>query len=318
MDIAVGNFNGFDGSFAMNYITKNPNRAPAQWTQIAGLPQGTAQQNPVSPQACGAQPKEEGTPTPAQTIPPLSGTPSNPLQQQIPPTQQPAQSYQTSAYPAQPTPSGSSGVSTGGTIGQIPEATQVNAQPNLYPQPIPTQNGVVLTTTPVVPAQQTSGSISLSTGTTGILPSLFQQTSATSDLRILQNAAQTVTDLFMVPPIQTDPLLLGVLQTQSTQSGGTAPQPTIVYDDSNISLMALSQSADMDVGESVAPTTPLSETPRPNNPVLAAMSQQPSTFNAHSFTEQASTTTSSVTAVLRTILDALRVVLVGIIKMFSY
>src|SRR5262249_46126816 len=38
MDIAVGNFQGWGALDAANFVSKNPNRAPAAWQQISGPP----------------------------------------------------------------------------------------------------------------------------------------------------------------------------------------------------------------------------------------------------------------------------------------
>ena len=79
MDIAVGNFTGYDGSFANSYISKNPNKAPKDWTQLAGLPTQGASNNPL--QACGGEVRESGTPVSAPYTPPLTSAPNNPLTQ---------------------------------------------------------------------------------------------------------------------------------------------------------------------------------------------------------------------------------------------
>lgn len=68
MDIAVGNFSGYGAAEAMNHVTKNPNRAPASWQQIAGLPARGASGGP-----CGGEAKETGTPTKAPYDPNPTG-----------------------------------------------------------------------------------------------------------------------------------------------------------------------------------------------------------------------------------------------------
>ncbi len=281
MDIAVGNFNGYSAEFAMNYITKNPNRAPKVWTQIAGLPQKGAA--PSATNACGGDPKEEGVPVAAQYIPPSTLAPQNPLLSQLQ-GQQATQSYTSSPYQSQPTP-------TGGTSGVAPiPATYVGgayADPAYYPtaQPVPQ---------PTV-------------ATNPILTGLFQQSSATSGIRVVQNVAQTLLDMFTVPAASgTRGVSSGV-----TNSGSQMSLNADAYETSNISLMTVSQ---MDAESSVALPAQVTygTQPRPNvmptdtvqtNPVSTFVQTSP--IATSSLNVQTTNLLSSIISSLRTLMESL-------------
>ena len=67
MDIAVGNFSGWGAGQAAMFVTKNPNRAPAVWQQIAGLPNPGYQSS--SGGACNGIAQETGVPSAAPFSP---------------------------------------------------------------------------------------------------------------------------------------------------------------------------------------------------------------------------------------------------------
>jgi hypothetical protein len=248
MDIAVGNFTGYDGSFANSYITKNPNRAPKDWTQLAGLPSGQSQ-NPI--QACGGQVRETGTPIPATALPARTDTPDNPLTKLL--TQPPAQSYAPAPQPqAQSVPTSQ-------------PLYQNQPLPNTGPVPVNYQpdssypGSPVLTVTP----QPNAGTVPKATNS--ILSSLFRETSATSGIRTLQVVAQSIFELFVVPTssdtVQPPPLF-----------ARTELQPT--GDVSNVSFMAISQYND-EMPQDDATSTPVFE-----EPVRAAVERPVSTFSS--------------------------------------
>lgn len=277
MDIAVGNFNGASAEYAMNYITKNPNRAPASWTQIAGIPQQGSQSAALSP--CGGQVKEDGTPVSATYTPPPSFAPQNPLQSTQPGTQ-PAQQPTQQPYPYQP-----QSAPTGGTVPSAQNGGTLQYTQSPAYAPIPQ-----------TPVPQTSVPSS-------ILTSLFQQSSATSGIRVVQNAAQMIADLFALPNTTTG---------QSIGNPAVASTvPAIIYDENNVSLMALSQIDD--ASDAPAPAVPYVD-PRPDT-VRSGASQQVSTFAAGTETHDPllSTTTQSI---VLSILASFRTLLQSIVHVF--
>ncbi len=245
MDIAVGNFTGYDGSFANSYITKNPNRAPKDWTQLAGLPSGQTQ-NPV--QACGGQVRETGTPIPATALPARSDTPDNPLTKLL--TQPPAQSY---APTSQPQPQS---VQTSQPLSPSQPIPNTGATPANYQSDLSYPNSPVLTVTPQ------PNVITVPSATNSILSSLFRESSATSGIRSLQVVAQSLFDLFVVPTSSdtVPPPLFARSQIQPTG------------DVSNVSLMTISQYNDEMPQETATPTPVFAEH------VRAAVERPVSTF----------------------------------------
>lgn len=292
MDIAVGNFNGYSAEFAMNYITKNPNRAPKVWTQIAGLPQkGTA---PSATNACGGDPKEEGVPVAAQYIPPSTLAPQNPLTSQIQssqiPAQQPTQQqYAPSAYQSQPTPTS---VSANGTPVYVVGGAY--ADPAYYPA----SQSAPQPTTPANP----------------ILSSLFQQSSATSGIRVVQNVAQTLLDMFAVPAAS------GTRNTPSGRAVPVSPAALYVseYEASNISLMTLSRMEEERPTHVQAVLMASSTQPIPNaiSPVTG-QTNQVSTFVPSAPTTVPSAYDVQTTNLLSAILTSLRSLIESIIRSFT-
>lgn len=314
MDIAVGNFNGYSAEFAMNYITKNPNRAPKDWTQIAGIPAQGTQAAAATP--CGGVVKEQGTPVNAAYTPPPTFAPTNPLQQQITPQQQPAQQYQLNPAQSQLAPTG---VSTGVNTGTTQTGNTVTGAVEQYAQPAPygdlqTSNptgGAVLTVSAMQPTQ------TVQTVPSGILPTLFQQTSVTSSLRILQNAAQSITDLLTVPSItggaQSNLTGQSVHITQDTSASAQA----ITYDTNNISLMAISQSADaaQQLPAPLNESEPVRSNQPQGNPVLQALTQQrENTFDVASPAPGVDSNSTQTNSLLIKILASFRALLEGILR----
>ncbi len=315
MDIAVGNFNGYSADYAMKYITKNPNRAPKDWTQIAGIPQ-SIQSGQSSTAPCGGQVKEEGTPVAAAYIPPATSAPQN----QLPPpssyTPQQQQSYQTSPYQAQSAPtgvssgalnSGSSGLGSavsGGTVTSSGSDTGPYSQ-QAYTTPVP-QNT----------ADQARNSQN------PMLNSLFQQSSATSGIRIVQHATQALLDLFTVPSTS---------DSQNSRSAGTTPSSmhmfprgqnpvlTPVYDNSNVSLMSESQLDDSrPTGTVRGPSSVSSQQPRPDSLDVSVQATRPvSTFGAPSSLEPTNTMSPATASAFATILSSFQSLISNMLRSFA-
>lgn len=245
MDIAVGNFTGYDGSFAMSYITKNPNRAPKDWTQLAGLPQ-QQQQNPIT--QCGGEVRETGTPAPASVIPPKTDDPQNSLTRLLAPATQP----QPTPYPVSQSPYQSQVAPTGLPVLNGADPMSYGDPTTMYPQ------GSVLQ----VPIPQIQG-----TATNSMLSVLFQQSSATSGIRSLQTVAESILSLFNVPTTSntnTTPLPPTTLFTHAPVETGS--------DMNNVSYMVLSQY------DEPRPTADASTTPV-FDPIVTPAEQRPvSTF----------------------------------------
>ncbi len=292
MDIAVGNFNGYSAEFAMNYITKNPNRAPKDWTQIAGIPRQSGDAaSALAP--CGGQPKEEGTPVSAQHIPPMSLAPQNPLQGMQSPGQSPGQSYQEPQ--SSPTGGSTGGSSGGGAVGngsQVYTGAPAYADPGYYGAPLPQAP---------VPTQGTPSSTMLS--------SLFQQSSATSGIRVVQSTAQALIDLFSTPQSAGS---RPVVQQQS-------PAPAALYDTSNVSLMAVSQYDDVaQMQANSAEVVGAGTIPRPNNPVsYSATAPQENTFQQQTIVQSEQALSPQTTQTFLSIIASFRTLFESMMRMFT-
>lgn len=103
MDIALGDFRGWGGDAAMNFIVRNRNSAPRQWQEIAGQPSGTG-----SGTACGGVPRETSAPTTA-TYSPTDLRDQPPGSSQSQPSYSPSPvgtpSQSAPSYPSSPPPS---------------------------------------------------------------------------------------------------------------------------------------------------------------------------------------------------------------------
>ncbi len=281
MDIAIGNFTGYEALEASNYIIKNPNRAPKDWTQLAGLPQKSAgAQSAVN--ACGGEIREQGMPTQAPYVSP----PYTPQ----PPATPSTGSYhnpQTSQSAPQPqsSPTGGSAGSGMSTVGQS------YTTPSYAGTPMPT------TATNIPTPNMTQSPL---------LTTLFQQSSATSGIRSVQNTAQAIVDLFTVPNTNAG-------RATQAQMGQNVVLPFDV-NASNVSLMAVSQLE----GSGLVPPQNIisSEVPRPNNPVLAAL-QQESTFDARTAVQTQAEYSPATTNAFLSILASFRTLFESMMRLLT-